>query len=216
MALVVHGHPISTYTRAARLALEEKGVAYALATITPAEMKSPEHLARHPFGKMPFLEHDGFWLYEARAILEYADAAFDGPSLRAVGAKRAARMEQIVHITNNYVAPAWGGGIIRPRLIGALLRGIAPDEGEIARDLPQSIRCAEVLEGLLGETLFAADDHVTFADLMLAPMYYSVSQTPEAAAVLAPFPRLSAWWARMADRPSMEATRPDFAAFAAR
>lgn len=215
MALVVHGHPISTYTRVARLALEEKGVPYTLATLAPAQMKSPEHLARHPFGKMPFMEHDGFWLYEARAIIEYVDAAFDGPSLRAAGAKRAARMEQIVHVVHNYLTPAWGGGIVRPRLIGPLIRGIAADEAEIARDLPQSIRCAEVLEGLLGDTEFLADDHVTFADLMLAPMYYAVSQTPEAAAVLAPFPRLEAWWARMAERPSVQATAPDYASLAA-
>ncbi|MEO6339850.1 MAG: glutathione S-transferase family protein [Caulobacteraceae bacterium] len=215
MAPVVHGHPISTYTRVVRLALEEKGVGYTLATLTPAQMKSPEHLARHPFGKMPFMEHDGFWLYEARAIIEYVDAAFPGPSLRAAEPKRVGRMEQIVHVTHNYVVPAWGGGIIRPRLIGPLMRGLAPDEAEIARDLPQSIRCAEVLEGLLGETAFLADDHVTFADLMLAPMYYAVSQTPEAGAVLAPFPRLSAWWAQMAERPSIQATAPDYASLAA-
>jgi glutathione S-transferase len=29
-------------------------------------MRAPEHLSRHPFGRVPVLQHDGFSLYEAR------------------------------------------------------------------------------------------------------------------------------------------------------
>ena len=44
-----------------RLALEEKGVGYDRVEVDllgePAQ--APEHLARHPFGKVPAFEHDG-------------------------------------------------------------------------------------------------------------------------------------------------------------
>jgi len=209
-APVLYGHPFSVYTRSARLALEEKGVPYTLEVLGPAVMKSPEHLAAHPFGKIPYLQHDGAWIYETLAILDYVDGVWGGPPLRPADPKAAARMSQIVQVVHNYVVPAWGGGIIRHRLIGPLLRGTLPDEAAIAAALPQAIHCAGVLDGLVGETAYLAADHPSLADLMLAPLCYSVSQTPEAASVLAPFPRLSGWWARMAQRSSVEATRPDF------
>ena len=209
-APVLYGHPISVYTRSARLALEEKGVPYTLEVLGPATIKSPEHLAAHPFGKMPYLRHDGGWIYETLAILDYVDGVFDGPRLRPADPVAAARMSQLVQVVHNYVVPAWGGGIIRHRLIGPLLRGSVPDEAAIAEGLPQAIHCAAVLDGLIGDTAFLAADHPSFADLMLAPLYYSVSQTPESASVLAPFARLGGWWGRMCKRSSIEATRPDF------
>jgi glutathione S-transferase len=67
-APVVYGPAYSTYTRTARLALEEKGVDYKLeeVDILSGAAQSPAHLARQPFGKVPAFEHDGFRLYETR------------------------------------------------------------------------------------------------------------------------------------------------------
>jgi glutathione S-transferase len=42
--------------------------------------KTPEHLARHPFGRVPAFEHDGFKLYETSAITRYLDAVLPGPA----------------------------------------------------------------------------------------------------------------------------------------
>jgi glutathione S-transferase len=39
--------------------LEEKSAPYRIAPVAPGSHKSPEHLARHPFGRVPVLEHDG-------------------------------------------------------------------------------------------------------------------------------------------------------------
>ncbi|HSR73041.1 MAG TPA: glutathione S-transferase N-terminal domain-containing protein, partial [Kiloniellales bacterium] len=72
---IVYGPGFSTYTRSARLALEEKAVAYHLEEINILEGagQTPEHLARQPFGKVPAFEHDGFRLYETAAIMRYVD-----------------------------------------------------------------------------------------------------------------------------------------------
>ncbi|MEC9453951.1 MAG: glutathione S-transferase N-terminal domain-containing protein [Pseudomonadota bacterium] len=48
--IVIHGFPASTYTRTARLAAEEKGLAYSL--VDPA-IDTDAYQALHPFGKMP-------------------------------------------------------------------------------------------------------------------------------------------------------------------
>jgi glutathione S-transferase len=66
---IVYGPAGSSYVWSARLALAEKGVAHDLVELSFEEMKAPKHLARHPFGKVPAFEHDGFTLYETQAIM---------------------------------------------------------------------------------------------------------------------------------------------------
>jgi glutathione S-transferase len=83
-AVALYGLGRSVYTRIARLALEEKGVGYTLeeVEIFGPDGAPPEHLERHPFGRIPALEHAGFVLYETVAITRYIDEAFAGPRLQ--------------------------------------------------------------------------------------------------------------------------------------
>jgi glutathione S-transferase len=53
----VHSIPGSPYGRAVLIALEEKHARYRLVPVAPQALRSPEHLARHPFGRIPVLEH---------------------------------------------------------------------------------------------------------------------------------------------------------------
>ena len=73
---VVYTVPGSPYARAVLATLEEKRVDYRLSPLAPAGIKSEPHLSRHPFGRMPAVEHDGFRLYETQAILRYIDRIF--------------------------------------------------------------------------------------------------------------------------------------------
>jgi glutathione S-transferase len=55
-----------------RWALEEAAIPYQVRTVTlGAEQKSPEHLARQPFGQAPAIEEDGLTLFESGAIALY-------------------------------------------------------------------------------------------------------------------------------------------------
>jgi glutathione S-transferase len=83
--MIVYGIPGSPYVRAALLALEEKGAAYELAAMAFGTTKQQPHLSRHPFGRIPAFEHDGWMLYETRAIMRYVDAVCPEarPSMRA-------------------------------------------------------------------------------------------------------------------------------------
>lgn len=55
-----------------RWALEEAGVAYNVRTLALGpEQRSPEHLARQPFGQAPAIEEDGLILFESGAIALY-------------------------------------------------------------------------------------------------------------------------------------------------
>ncbi|HEX3887286.1 MAG TPA: glutathione S-transferase family protein [Phenylobacterium sp.] len=52
-----------------RWALEEVGQPYDVRLVTFAEMKEPEHLARHPFGQIPTYEDGDLTLFESGAIV---------------------------------------------------------------------------------------------------------------------------------------------------
>lgn len=52
-----------------RWALEEAGMSYQVRTVALGpEQRSPEHLARQPFGQAPAIEEDGLTLFESGAI----------------------------------------------------------------------------------------------------------------------------------------------------
>ena len=55
-----------------RWALEEAGLPYQVRTVALGpEQRSPEHLARQPFGQAPAIEEDGLVLFESGAIALY-------------------------------------------------------------------------------------------------------------------------------------------------
>jgi len=64
----VYSIPGSPFGRAVLATLEEKAATYRLMPVAPGTFRSPEHLARHPFGRVPVLEHSGFSLYESQAF----------------------------------------------------------------------------------------------------------------------------------------------------
>lgn len=91
------------------LVLEEKGLPYesVLLTASKGELKTPEHLARSPRGKVPALEDDGVTLYESTAIVEYLEDRYPSPALlpKDPAARALVRVEECECI--EYLAPAF-------------------------------------------------------------------------------------------------------------
>jgi glutathione S-transferase len=206
---IVHGPSFSTYVRSARLALEEKSVPYRLAEVPMEAWRSPEHLKRQPFGKVPAFEHDGFMLYETGAVARYIDRAFPGPSLQPSDLRRLARMDQAISVVDSYAYPALIGKLVMQRLVAPML-GQQPDEKAIADAMPACRTALVELERLLGEGPWFGGDKVSLADLHLAPLFAYVEGTPEGKGLLEPHAALRAWWERMRGRDSMAKTQPKF------
>ena len=80
-SFIVHTIPGSPAARAVMAALIEKGAPFRVAGLAPGAHRMEPHLSRHPFGKMPVLEHDDFALYETQAILRYLERAIPSPPL---------------------------------------------------------------------------------------------------------------------------------------
>jgi glutathione S-transferase len=205
---ILYGPGYSTYTRSARLAMEEKGVDYDLVEVDFIAGGMPdEHLARHPFAKVPAFEHDGLMLYETASILRYVDEAFDGPSLQPSDAAGRARMTQIISIIDSYTYPRTVGDLVIQRLVQPMLGGTA-DESIIEAAIPEVDKSMREFERMLGDQEYLAGSAISLADLHLAPIFAYFVDTPESKAILEGKPSLSAWWKRIASRDSMSKTQP--------
>jgi glutathione S-transferase len=206
---IVYGPAYSTYARTARLALEEKGVDYDLVEvdILQGAGKSPEHLARHPFAKVPAFEHDGLALYETDAITRYVNEVFPGAGLEPSDVRGRARMTQAINVIGSYAYPCLITQIVVQRTVMPML-GNATDEAAISEALPQAETCLKALEGLIDGNTYLAGDTLSRADLLLIPVYDYFSQTPEGQKMLGAAPNLRRWWDKVRTRPSVEKTRP--------
>ena len=201
---ILYGPGYSTYTRAVRLALEEKGVSYQHVEVDFIHGMPEEQLARQPFGKVPAFEHDGFQLYETCAIERYVDEAFAGPGLQPEDPRQRARMTQIVSMLDSYTY----GPTVDQLVVQRLFMGDTPDEAAIEAALPKVRKCMGALEQLLGDQPFLAGDALSLADLHLAPILAYFTATPESEPILEDKPGLRRWWDVMKARESMARTEP--------
>lgn len=98
--LVVHGVHFSICTRRVLMTLEEKGASYEIKPVDLAkgEHKSPEFLAKQPFGQIPVLYDDDFKVYESLAVCRYIDDTVSGQQLVPKDAKQKALVEQWISI----------------------------------------------------------------------------------------------------------------------
>jgi glutathione S-transferase len=205
--VIIHGVPGSPYLRMPILACEEKGVAWRLAAMGLGEAKSPAHLALHPFGRIPVVEHDGFTLYEAQAILRYIDRVFEGPSLTPAPPRAAARMDQVMNIVDWYVMPSLSAGITWNRVVAPKF-GLPVNEDAVEAAIPLGRTSLRALEEILDDKPFFAGDAVSLADLMAVAHLDFVPLSPEGAELIAGSPLL-AWLQRMQARSSYRASAVD-------
>lgn len=205
--ITVYGIPGSPFLRSVEITLKEKEVPYHLQALAPGQHKQPEHLARHPFGRIPAFEHDGFQLYETQAIIRYLDEKFESPPLTPGSPAERARMNQIIGIIESYFFPKAAAPIAFNRIIGPKLLGLPMDEAAIAEAMPMARICFAELDRLLGDQPYLAGDRVSLADIMLGAQLDLLSDTPEGAELISGT-RLVPWLERMRSRPSFDATQP--------
>lgn len=200
--LALFGAAYSVYVRIVRLVLEELGIRYDLVEVDIFSKQGvpPDYLDRHPFGRIPAIEHDGFRLFETDAIVSYLVDRFGGEALLPAGAKERARMRQIMRIMDNYGYRALVWGIYVEEVERNRAGALRQDE------LEHATKCLTVLEDL-AEPVFLAGGRLSLADLWVLPMLSYLALAPSGAAMLRNAPRLGGWLERMQDRPSVHATR---------
>ena len=204
----VYGIPGSPFLRSVEITLNEKGLDYHLHALKPGEHKQPEYLARHPFGRVPAFEHDGFALYETQAIVRYLDERFPHPPLTPGDAQRRARMNQVIGIIEWYFFPKAAAPIAFNRIIGPRLLGMPADEAAIAEAMPMARTCFAELDRLLRDKPYFTGNSVSLADIMLAAQLDLFGECAEGRELIDGTTNLRPWLERMLARPSFAATQP--------
>jgi glutathione S-transferase len=202
----IYAIPGSPFARSVFVALEEKGARYRLVPVAPGSHRAREHLARHPFGRVPVLEHGDFKLYETQAILRYIDRVHPGAALTPAHVQAAARMDQLMNINDWYFFQGVASVIAFQRIVGPRLMGIVPDEAAIAAAMPKARTVFDELALLLGDKRFFVGDAISLADVHLAPQLDFMRATPEWEPLTSKHANLGKWLDLMNSRPSMAAT----------
>jgi glutathione S-transferase len=206
MSITLYGFDASTYVRTVRMLLAEKGASYdqVPVNVLAGEPQRPEHLARHPFGKVPVVDHDGLRLIETAAITRYLNDVLPGPSFVPGTPRDRARMDMAIGITDSYGYNALvgvAGYHLFPDFIGG------KNDAARAKALETSKLVLTEIMKLRGRSRFIAGDERSLADFHLAPICFYVGLTPDAGEVFAA-PGFSEWWGRVQELPSYRNTEP--------
>jgi glutathione S-transferase len=203
---IVYGFPRSTFVSIVRLVLTHKDVPYTFHDLEPV-MGKPEHLALHPFNRVPILRHGELTIYETSAIVSYVDEAFEGARLIPQDIRARARMNQWISAVNSYYYPYMIHHVTHERIVFPEL-GIASDEKVIAHALPK----LELGLGVLEHELSHGQDYLLGAELSIADFYllpstFAFSLTSEGQTLYPKFPAFSRWRERMESLPTTRKLR---------
>jgi glutathione S-transferase len=194
-----HAVPSSNSDRV-KIALHEKGLAYEGIKLDLAkrDQKTPEHLQRNPYGKVPVIDDGGNVLFESFIINEYLDEKYPAPPLMPKDPYLRGRGRVLIDYGLNYLhEPYWA---LRNEIF---FKKEAERSESLMKEKRQMLRhLLRYLEDALGDRPYFLGE-ISLTDIDLWPRFarmedYGVLPAPN-------LPRLNAWIERMKARPSVKA-----------
>jgi glutathione S-transferase len=177
-----------------RLALRWLGIPfeYREIDILKGESRTPEFLAKNPFGQIPVLElDDGTCLRESSAILVYLT---EGTALLPADRVLRARVLEWMGYEQTHV-----DGVISRARFRRMFPGVVPTrEEEFGPWLAEGKEVLEVLEAHLTTRTFLVDERFTIADIT---MYAYVHDAAPGGFDLSPYAAMHRWFARVRAQP---------------
>lgn len=196
MSLALYGHPFSSYTQKALIALYENDTPFEFRCIGP---DTPEHAAewlrRWPLGKFPLLLDGERTVVETSLIIEYLQLAHPGPApMLPADPMAALDVRFLDRFFDLHVMDA-----MQVAVESALGRVPMTREQGLALAAGRLDRAYAWLEGHLAGRTWAAGETLTLADCAAAPsLFYADWTHPISEA----YPTLRAYRARLLARPS--------------
>jgi glutathione S-transferase len=202
MAIKLYHDVPSTNSDRVKIALAEKGLAWEgiWVKLAKREQKCPEHLERNPYGKIPVLDDDGKILFESCIINEYLEEKYPNPPLMPKEPYLRARGRILVDYALNYLhEPYWAlrGEIMMKK------NEAERDQKIISETRAELVKRLAYLETELGDKPFMLGEF-SLVDIDIFPRFprmesFGVIPSPSLL-------RLSAWYERMKQRPSVQPT----------
>ena len=166
-------------------------------------LKSSDHLLWHPFAKIPAAEIAGAKFYETSAICRYIDLLFEEASLVPQEPLAAARMEQWISSINCYYHRPCISNLVGHYVFPRGSQG-KPDKSIIQGAMPEVQAALRQLSYVYAQNDYLAGQHLSLADLFIAPIIRQMQQTPEGQECLACFPVIEEKLCKVFGRPSFQ------------
>ncbi|KXN86668.1 Glutathione S-transferase F12 [Leucoagaricus sp. SymC.cos] len=229
MVLQLYGYIQSTCTKRVALTLHEKNVPFVFhnVDIVKGEQKSTDHKAKQPFGQVPFIDDDGFVVFESRAICRYIEEKHSGQGTKLVpdGLQKRTLFEQAASIEqanfDPFAAPLAFEALIKKRY------GLETDPAKVT-DLTQKLnQKLDGYETILSKQKYLAGDvrppliiltnrsvteglsqlqqELTLADLFHLP--YGTLVNTAGINVIRDRPNVARWFADISGRPAWHAVK---------
>ena len=205
--MTLWGFDGSTYVRTVKMLLSEKGATdfeQVQLNVLAGDPKKAEHLARHPFGKVPVLDHNGLRILETAAIVRYLNDVLPGNSLVPATPADRARMDMVIGLLDSYGYGALVAGVAAYYLFPDFVGG--KNDAMRQAGINNGRKMLELAMKTKSDSPFVAGK-LSLADLYLAPVVYYVSVTPDAATVF-DIEGFADWWTRVQALKSFQATQP--------
>ncbi len=206
MALLLYGHPFSSYTQKALIALYENAMPFELRVIGPdTPAHAQEWLGHWPMAKFPLLVDGARSIAETSILIEYLEIAYPCPvRLLPSDALEALDVRFLDRFFDLYVM-----GEMQRAVNAALTGGQAQRAAGLAVAAERLERAYSWLEAHLAGKMWAAGAAFTLADCAGAPALFYADWTHT---ISEAYPALRAYRARLLARPSfaraIEEARP--------
>ncbi|TFK27958.1 glutathione S-transferase [Coprinopsis marcescibilis] len=205
MVLTLYGNANSTCTKRVANVLHYKQVPFEFVSIDFAkgEHKSPEFLKKQPFGQVPYVDDDGFIIYESRAIARYIAEKYAGQGRELIpkDLKKKALFEQAASVEGSNFDP-YASGIVYEKIFKGF-HGQQTNEETVKAHTEKLEAKLAVYDSILANQKYLAGDELTLADLFHLP--YGALLPASGNNSIDKFPNVKRWWDDLTSQPSWKA-----------
>ncbi|MFY9893021.1 MAG: glutathione S-transferase family protein [Xanthobacteraceae bacterium] len=201
MAIKLHYHPFSTYSRRVLIAFAEKQIAHELVLVdmTARRHREEPYLSLNPYGRVPTLEEDGFVLFESTAILDFLEATRPTPPLVPADARGRALVDMHMKLCDIQFT-RHAGTIIFPKRFLPKERW---NTAAIADAKAQIEKHFAILDKQLAGKTYLVAEQFSLAEACYIPFLEFLPLME-----ITPPGAVAAWSERLLARPSAVSTRP--------
>jgi glutathione S-transferase len=196
----IYGFPTFNVSKVL-LSAEEIGLDYEFVFLNPreGEHKLPDHMARHPLGKVPALEHKGRHLFEGAAICRYM-ARVANSSLYEGDDFQLAVIDAWIDMANLHVG-RWLGSMFFNEIVNVRILGNPVNEEAVAEAKNWLEQQMPALDNQLESNRFITGDSITTAFVQISDV---TSFSLDA------FPNVVRWFNEMKARPAFDRAMANF------
>jgi glutathione S-transferase len=191
--LKIYGADLSAPANKVRMAANALGLEYEYirVSIRGGENRTEEYLKRHPAGKVPVIDDEGFVLFESDAIIKYLAVKQESP-LYPEDLKQRALIDQWMDFAAIHVGGAMGKVVFNR--VFASFAHVPVDERSLSDGLKFLDRFLPVIDGQLAHAPYLAGEQFSLADIALLA---TLDPAEVAEVALSPYPHIHEWRAKL-------------------